>query len=85
MEEKRTELVLTYLCRNENEAKRLCNVIGDRLRGLDDYIESNIVLNLDGDTVRLYVTEDCSDMSKVAALGWDITRILDNPTDDNKE
>lgn len=59
MEEKlKKEIIITV--KNEKEQMRIANSIHHQLVGNQDYIDSNIVLNIDeNNTVRLYIFEEC--------------------------
>lgn len=59
MEEKlKKEIIITV--KNEKEQMRIANSIHHQLVGNRDYIDSNIVLNIDeNNTVRLYIFEEC--------------------------
>ena len=53
---------ITIVCENEKEQERLGNHIHEQLRGNQDYIDSNIVLNIDTkNIIKLYVFEECKE------------------------
>lgn len=53
---------ITIVCENEKEQERLGNHIHEQLRGNKDYIDSNIVLNIDTkNIIKLYIFEECKE------------------------
>lgn len=53
---------ITIVCENEKEQEKMGNHIHDQLRGNQDYIDNNIILNMDiRNTVNIYVFEECKE------------------------
>ena len=54
--------MITIVCKDEKEQERLGNHIHEQLRGNQDYINNNIVLNIDvKDTINLYIFDECEE------------------------
>lgn len=53
---------ITIVCKDEKEQMDLGNHIHHQLRGNADYINNNIILNIDTEnTIKLYVYEECKE------------------------
>ena len=51
--------------KDEKEQLTIANAIHEQLRGNQDYIDSNIILNIDVDAIRVYVFEECTDVPTI--------------------
>ena len=57
---------MTIEVSNAEERLAVGNAIHEQLRGKQDYIDNNIILNIDTDyTVELYVMSDCKELPKI--------------------
>ena len=57
---------ITIETANEDEKMAVGNSIHNQLVGNKDYIDSNIILNVDGyETVRLLIFEECINVPKI--------------------
>lgn len=57
---------ITIETANEDEKMAVGNSIHNQLVGNKDYIDSNIILNVDGyETVRLLIFEECTNVPKI--------------------
>ena len=53
---------ITIVCENEKEQEKMGNHIHNQLHGNQDYIDSNIILNMDiRNAVNIYVFEECKE------------------------
>ena len=51
---------------SDEEKWRIGTLIHEQLRGNQDYIDSNILLNMDDpDTVRLYIFKECKNVPRI--------------------
>lgn len=57
---------ITIRTTDEKEQMRVGNSIHDQLRGNKDYIDSNIILNIDVDNeVNLYIFKECENVPDI--------------------
>lgn len=58
---------ITIEVRDEKEQLRIGNFIHEQLRGNEDYINNNIILNIDVEnTIRLYIFEECKEVPVIS-------------------
>ena len=64
--ESNLKMKLTIEVDDEKEQMKISNFIHEQLRGNKDYIDSNIVLNIDVEnTIRLYVFKECAEIPTI--------------------
>ena len=58
--------VITIECSDNNEKMAVGNLIHKQLRGNEDYINNNIILNIDTDnTVKLWIFKECKEIPQI--------------------
>lgn len=68
MEEKNILPNLKYVqieAMDDKDLERIANSIHEQLVGNEDYINSNILLSIDVDAVRLYFFEECKEIPNI--------------------
>ena len=60
---------MTFKCATEEMAAAMADKIHVKLAGLEDYVESEVLLNFEGDTIHLVIGENSNKISFIAALG----------------
>lgn len=57
---------ITIVCGDEKEQEHLGNFIHEQLRGNKDYMDNNIVLNIDvDDTIKIYIFKECENIPDI--------------------
>lgn len=52
--------------KDDKELENIANYIHEQLRGNEDYINSNILLNIDVDAVRLWFFDECKEIPVIS-------------------
>ena len=67
MEVAKLKMQVSIKVSDEKEQMKIGNHIHEQLRGNRDYIDSNIVLNIDTDNeINLYVFEECAEIPSIS-------------------
>ena len=66
MEESKLKIQVKIFTSNDWEKRKIGNRIHEQLRGNEDYINNNIILNIDEENeINLYIFEECEDIPKI--------------------
>lgn len=57
---------ITIETSDDKEQLKIANFIHEQLVGNKDYINNNIVLNIDTDAIRLYIFEECTEIPTIS-------------------
>lgn len=61
------KMKITIECSDEKEQMNIGNYIHEQLVGNKDYIDSNILLNIDVEnTIRLYIFKECEEIPTIS-------------------
>ena len=66
---KKDAVQITFKCAKAEMATSIAEKIHDKLSGLEDYVESEVLLNFEGDTVHVAIGENSNKFSFITALG----------------
>lgn len=69
MTESEVKYTITIETQNNEERLRIGNKIHEQLKGNPDYVNNNIILNIDQDcTVRLWIYTNCTNIPSILKL-----------------